>query len=353
MKLLKSACLIAVICITACHTPAPVVGQAPPPEITKDGSGRPNWVNRPADAYNPSLYKSAVGSGPNREMADARAFGEMVSIFGQKISDNLSIVETYKEKVSSGSVSVQNSVASEEAISRSASMNQLIGAEIGDRWQDTRTKTFYAVAVMQIPQARQLYTDMIDSNLQLIEKSLNIPSADRASFDAIARYQLAATLADTNGVFANVLSVLGAPYRKAELKSGEEYRFEASNVAKTIPVNVTVTGDDNNRIKNAFSSALTGKGFRPGNNNSRFVINVTVSLKPVTFPGNNNKFTTWVVDAQLTDKTSGQVLIPYNINGREGHASQDNADRFAINAAEKKVKEDYLEVLTEYLESAL
>jgi hypothetical protein len=42
-------------------------------------------------------------------------------------------------------------------------------------------------------------------------------------------------------------------------------------------------------------------------------------------------------------------LIPYNINGREGHNSLPNAENRAISAAEDKIAKEYSEKLNDYL----
>ncbi|MDR3284779.1 MAG: hypothetical protein LBS97_06345, partial [Treponema sp.] len=118
-----------------------------------------------------------------------------------------------------------------------------------------------------------------------------------------------------------------------------------------IPVNVVVEGDTEGRIRNAFSEVFTKAGFRTGNNRSRYVMNVKITVSPVEMKS-PNKFSRYVVDASLVDTADNTVLIPYSINGREGHATQPEADVRAIRAAENTIKSDFAEKLAGYLSSA-
>jgi hypothetical protein len=55
------------------------------------------------------------------------------------------------------------------------------------------------------------------------------------------------------------------------------------------------------------------------------------------------------VDANVTDTTTGIVLFPYNINGREGHTSLSEAENIAVGSAEAAITNDYLNALRVFL----
>jgi hypothetical protein len=59
------------------------------------------------------------------------------------------------------------------------------------------------------------------------------------------------------------------------------------------------------------------------------------------------------VDANLVDTGSGNILLPYNINGREGHATVSEAENRAILGAERKINEAYGKILSDYLSALL
>jgi hypothetical protein len=76
---------------------------------------------------------------------------------------------------------------------------------------------------------------------------------------------------------------------------------------------------------------------------------VDVSLQPVDLPGNANKFARIELAANLTDTALNLVLLPFNFNSREGHLSQTEAENRCVAVAERKINEEYAELLTDYL----
>jgi len=69
----------------------------------------------------------------------------------------------------------------------------------------------------------------------------------------------------------------------------------------------------------------------------------------VDLPNNTNKFTRYLVDAKLTDTMRKSVLLPYNLNGREGHVTISEAENRALRTVEQTISTEYLKVLTDYL----
>jgi hypothetical protein len=200
-----------------------------------------------------------------------------------------------------------------------------------------------------------LYADLIRSNRQTITDLITMSNTEKNTFDGYSRYQLAAVIADVNRPYANILSLTGntSGIEPGSLKNGDDYRLEAVNITKTIPIAVAVTNDRLDRIRSAFVSVLSSIGFRSGGNNSRYVLNVTVTLTEAIFPDKTYKHAQYVVDANLTDTVEGAVLLPFNVNGREARADLPQAENMAISAAEKKIKDGYGQLLLEYLAALL
>jgi hypothetical protein len=312
-------------------------------------SGQPAWVNSPDAVYNRSAFVSGVGSGNNRDQAEKNAFAALSSVFHQSLQQDQTIITSYQEMVKNGAATGwTENTAVDNAIKTSTAM-ELVGAEIRDGWSDG--KIFYAVAVMEKAQTARLYTQMIQDNQKIIDTLTDILAASRNSLDSFARFQFAATLADLNKVFANVLSVINAPI-PAGMKSPESCRLEAAAIIKNIPVSVVVQNDRDDRIRAAFAAVLSAAGFRTagaGVNNARYQLRVRLSLSEVTYNNNPNKFARYVIDGNFTDTSSGAILFPYNINDREGHPQLPEAEDRAVRAAEDKIKGEYPGVLTTFL----
>jgi hypothetical protein len=236
-------------------------------------------------------------------------------------------------------------VSLEESIRTSTAMD-LVGAAIRGVWSDG--SLFYAVAVMENAQTAQLYAEMIRDNQRIIDTLTDIPAAGRNNIDGLARFQFAITLAEANKVFANVLSVIGAPI-PAEMRQSEEYRLERTAIVRAIPVSVLVEGDRDNRLRSAFATALATEGFRTGGSNSPYQLRGRISFSEVQLPNQPNKFVRYVLDGDFVDAAAGETLFSYNVNGREGHLSISEAEARALRAAEAKIKDEYAETLSSFL----
>jgi hypothetical protein len=326
---------------------------SPRPDITRDKTGKPSWVDKPDSVYDERYYIARVGTGGSRRQAEAAAFGNLTGYFGQSIRADLQAVEVYKQRVASGTVDISSSTDAVEAIQISSSMESLIGAEINDVWNDG--KTHYAVAIMDKAKLIPVYQGLIEANLNLIDRLTNVPAERRITIETIAAYHTAASIARANSVFVTVLEMLGGPKTRASLKSSDDYIYEAGEIAKLIPVNVVVENDSGGRIRGAFADVLSKAGFRTGNNSSRYVVEARLSISPVDLPNQPNKFSRFVLDAAFTDtdKNTSVILFPFNINDREGHISQSEADQRAIRKAEARVKGEYGKVLQDYLSGTL
>lgn len=158
-----------------------------------------------------------------------------------------------------------------------------------------------------------------------------------------------------NVYFSNLVRLLDAVPPDGVV-AGDRFRLEAQNIIKTIPVGIRISWDRQGRIFGAFAKCLSDLGFDSGSgilggaaSGPRYVLNVTVSLQPVELPGNENKFARIEVAANLMDSRENLVLLPFNFNGREGHLSQTEAENRCVATAERKINEEYAELLTDYL----
>ena len=252
----------------------------------------------------------------------------------------------------------------EENINVSAT-NTLIGAEVPEPWYDNRD-TWYAAAVMDKAKTEKIYTDMIKANLSLIGNLINMNQVEKNTLEGYSRYHFAAVTADINMSFANVLNVIGAPVPSG-LKGGDEYRLEAINIARVIPVRVVVEKradvDRAESIRNAFSRALSETGFRTTSDNAPYTLEVNLGLREAVYPDRQTEFVTneiaaeyahYDISANFTDTTTKTGLLPiYSIGGEAAQSTLREAENRAIIAAERKINEQYKDWLSEHLAQRL
>jgi len=316
--------------------------------VLNTGKNQPVWVSSVYSVYDRNQYVAASSGASSRGMAEKNALSNLIAFFGQSIYADQTITNVYREVVTSGkTASYTDSTAVNNTIRTAASMDSLVGAEIREVWYDSKSE-YYAVAVMEKAKTAQLYSEMIRANQNLINNLINMSLAEKNSMEGYSRYQFAAVVADINISYGNLLRLIGAT-PPGELKKGDDYRLEAVDIAKVIPIGLKVQNDKSGRIEGAFAKAVSDLKFRSGGVNSRYVLDVNIVTSPVDLPNQPNKYTRIELKANLRDTSSGTVLLPYDYNTREGHVSQSEADNRAYAAAEKKIKDDYAKIFNNYI----
>jgi len=313
---------------------------------------KPAWVDSVDAVFKRSQYVAASGNASNRDMAEKNALANLTAIFGQSIKADQTITNTYQEATRNGvTTGWTDNIAMQNTIKTSSSMDTLVGAEIKEVWFDSKG-TYYAVAVMEKARTAQLYNEMIKANQNVIDNLISMSQTEKNSLEGYSRYQFAAIVADINITYGNVLQVIGSPL-PAGLIRGDNYRLEAQNITKAIPVGITVKNDKAGRIQGAFAKAFSDIGFRTGGTNSRYSLNVDITVSPVDFPNNPNKYARIELSANFTDTSDKSVLLPYNFNSREGHSTISEAENRAYMTAERKINEEYKNLLLEYMSHLL
>jgi len=311
------------------------------------GADRPAWVNDVYSGLDRNRYVAALGTGRDVAQAEKSAYANLTDTFGQAIQVSDTAITSYHQVVSSAAAARWTESSSlESVIQTSASLDILLGTEIRERYNDR--SGWYAVAVMDKPRATSLYNEVIRANLAMIERLTNMNQAEKNSLEGFTRYHAAATVADINVSYGNVLRAIGSPLA-GEIRDGSGFRFEATGIAATIPISVNVSGDRNNRIRDAFAGVLAEQGFRSGGTGSRYQIQAELSLEPVEVANPNNVFSRAIINANFIDSNTNAVLIPFNINQREGHRTTSEAENRAIALIERRIKTEYSQALQNYL----
>jgi len=115
-------------------------------------------------------------------------------------------------------------------------------------------------------------------------------------------------------------------------------------------ISVSVNEDRGGIIQNAFTANLSAAGFTISSTNPDYLLNVTVTVKPLIMTNSRNQFATLDLTANILDN-NGKLLLPYTFTMREGHISQASADDRVVNEAVKKINEEYSSLLNGIIES--
>jgi hypothetical protein len=338
-----------------CNRP-PARNAAPDRQGNVASGPRPAWVDAPEAAYPRTRYIAAVGHGSNRNLAERDALARLTAVFGQAVQSELRTITSFSEAVRDGVIQVSEDTSVQNAIITSAQMDSLVGAEIADNWHDAQNNIHYAVAVMERERTSILYADLIRSNERIIAGLVDMPPQARNSLDGFARFRLAATIADVNRVYANVLTVAGNTrgINPAEMKRGDDFRVEAAGIVRNIPVGVVVSGERGNRIRNAFAAVVSNTGFRSGPDNSRYVLRVSYNVSPVELSG-QNQFVRYELIAHLEDTAGGNssLFAHPSMVGREGHLTLAEAEERAFRAVERRIPAEFEPAFRQFLDNLI
>jgi len=321
-------------------------------KTTPSVKNAPEWVNSVHSVFPRSQYAAATGFGSTRAMAEGNALASLTAFFGQTVEVERTAASSYQQAIVNGVMDGWIDTAEMRAnIRTTASMDNLMGAEIKEVWFDSKN-TYYAVAVMEKARSAQIYRELLQVNLNVIKNLVTMTPNEKNSLDGVLRYRFAAIVADINVSYSNIIRLLDSPVPSG-VTGGDQYRLEALNITKTIPINIRVTNDRNGRIYGAFARCFADWGFEATNANARYVLNVNTVMSPVDLPNNPNIFTRIEVSGTLTDTRANLVLLPYNFNSREGHTTQAESENRAIFAAERNVNEEFASILSEYFSQLL
>ena len=316
---------------------------------------QPEWVRGGTHArFNRVTHLTAVGSGNSRHAAERDALGRLVAIFGQSIHFDERTTELYWGIMGSGVATTWSErVDIEGYFERQAGMDSLVGAEIGDFWDDGRGTSF-ALAVLNKAMATRVYSGRIRANQEVIGNLTNTALiGERNTFNGFARYQLAAVFADMNIGYGEILSVIGAPQYARGLRSGDDFRREAQEIRGAIPIGINVRNDRGGRIHDAFAGAFSDLGFRIGGTGSSYVLDVDISVTlDQRFSAHHDAWLTWAyktLRAELRDARTGTVLLPYTVREREGHVNRTWAEDWVFRRAVETIGREYGNLLADYL----
>jgi len=335
--------------IFSCKTSNPSAGGS---GASVNPNRAPEWVNAVDAVYPRTQYVAATGFDTRRVMAEANALAALTAFFGQTIQVERTAASSYKQAIASGVVVGWIDTAEMNSnITSTASMDNLLGAEIKEVWFDTRG-IYYAVAVMDKVKSARIYNELIQANLNIINNLVTMTPNEKNTLDGVIRYHFAAVVADVNISYRNIVRLLDAAVPDG-IESGDYYRLQARNIIRVIPISIKISNDKSGRLFGAFAKCFTDLGFETNTGNSRYALNVNAVFSTVDLPTNPNKFVRIELAANLTDTSLGLVLLPYNFNAREGHITLSEAETRTVLVAERNINEEYSGLLSAYLSSLM
>lgn len=314
----------------------------------------PDWINTPATVYPSSSYITYVGYGADRDSAEIKALQGIASVFGQSIKSDSESSQRMIQAKSEGKIATTNISSFNQNILRSVDVNNLIGVEIKEFWFDG-TSSWYAIAVLDKSKAFDIYNDMIKKNAAAISTILENNADDLNSFDGYAAYDFAEDIAVENENHLKKISVIkpdSVSTVKSYCVSSKELHAKKIEIAKNIPICISVENDVDGKLTSAFSESTASLGFRSTDDKSaRYILSATVHLERSDTSDGKTTRCRYNISTYILDFETNQQLAPFTATGREGHISYEEAKNRAIKSAEAKIRKDFKKSFSDYLKT--
>lgn len=346
-KIIKNLC-ICVFCsllifLSGCATTAKT------DKAQTAGGKAPLWISEPSSVYPEAVFLSGVGYGPSRSDAEAAAAAVLTKAVSQKVEAQSSSIQLMDTEASAAQ-NVRRSFSS--VIRTSSTVDEISGLAIKETWMD-RDGNFYALALINREEVGTHYEARIRACEDGINDFILFAADNPASFEAVSALKKAAAAAAENEKNLSLLSVIHpGKYKNLSLAYKNTQTVEALlyREIEKISIIVEVENDKNKRIETAFLKALKEAGFKASipfsglNTDTVFyVLKASITVEP--FKGktaSDNTYVRYTVHADLIDKRTGKIVLPWSISGREAHITQSEAENRALRTVENGIKEKFL-----------
>lgn len=322
---------------------------------TQGAANAPLWVRDLAAAYPGEQWLCAVETGADKNAAEAAALASLARSFRLDIAAMVSAEENYLYRVEQNGRKSTASGAEFKSLVREinavSSVSGLSGVE-REYWPAPGGEV-WALARMNRAECAARYSSAIAEQEKLIAL-LQTSAASRRGLDAWAALAFAADAAALADNWYALRSVLRPETAGAAPAYGGEAAVRAAmrEAARTVTVDLSVSGDSGGRLAAAFTEVFTRRGFRTGAAGRSCVLQARFVLEDTDQSGGGFAYARWNLSAALSDP-SGAELFAWSDSGRQGHANRGEARERALRKAEEAAAAAFSEAFDAWAASRL
>ena len=234
---------------------------------------KPEWILNPYSRYPSEQYLCGVGMAKELNNAQNEALKNIAGFFETRV---IAVTKSMEREKSSSSGYQTNSETSSSV--KAIAEGTLKYTRIMETWQDPKTKTFYALAVMDKIAVQTIYRNEIDDCEEFIENCLT-PNDDplihyAKILSAIDKLQQTQDAYTYYNALASDSGILLKPFHS--LQELVELRNYA---ARKIPLQIRVFGDSSGLLDASLKNVINQMGLLE-NDNPEYQIVATVNPEP-------------------------------------------------------------------------
>ena len=196
--------LLCLCVLSVCAASAFAAKKSDKPKATK----MPEWVLQPSAVYPNASFITYVGNAEDRNVCEVNALQGLASVFGQSVKSDTTANTRMIQAKADGLVANGNVQAFSQEVKRKVDVDNLVGVEVKEYWQDAASGTWHAIAVLDKAKAADIYSNMIKQNAGAIDTVLKNIGSDKYSFDSLGAYDFAEEIAVENEKNLNKISVI-------------------------------------------------------------------------------------------------------------------------------------------------
>jgi hypothetical protein len=301
---------------------------------------KPSWVDGMSSDYPPAQYLTGVGQGQTRSTADDQAYGALARIFTAQISAQSKDWETYLVVEERGQSRDERRLTLEH-VTQVSTDKMLENVSIIDRWYDSNTATFYALAGMHRLQSETALLERIaelDRSIESDVLEVHLTTDSLAKVRGLRRAARNLILREAYNADLRVVRVSGqgttTPYHVHELTHQLE-----EIMSKNLTLAVVISGDHVEPVRQALTEGLIKEGLQvvllpSGDTESagveshhlpELLVRGLVRVWPIDIRDPYFRYVRWCSDFEVVERVSQRILGSISRGGKEGHLSDREA----------------------------
>lgn len=293
----------------------------------------PIWIDMPYATYSKKEYLVAVGEGKTRLDAENVAFSNLVKVFGTTVEVDARSF-TRVDKVNGGTVDeiFQTESRSEREIDVRA-LHNIENVSIAEFWQDSRTKQWYALAVLPKKKTAQIFAGKINALNVVIQKYLDDAEYEEDLLYKFSLIDMAAVYAQQNENLYKYYNIL-LPQPVDNMYNYRQIKAKADSVARGITFSIN-RENYNSLTKFTIEEMVSALGMRMNDLNPTYIFN-----EKLVYQGTDNSFGIYILNyifnIELLD-TAGNSITTFTFKGKEGGSNEADALRVLGNRLAKDI----------------
>ena len=311
---------------------------------------KPDWVDASSMEYPREHYVIGVGAADDRATAEDRARGEIAKVFSTNVSINTDSTAT--ETVNGGQNNFSQAVSQTV---KTASQKVLEGVQVVENWQDSATKVYYALAVLDKAKARAAIADKIGAlDSQAVQWKSQLDSAT----DKLAKAKAAMKLLRVLGArreLNNELRVVDDSGQGAKPPFDESIvKPAAAKAVAALDVSVQMAGNGAPEVETGIVSGLNAFGLQAikgAKEGADLGVEGQLDSKPMEGDGSKWKWARSTVTLTLKDARSGKIVSQFDASDREASADYAEAVRRSHVEISKRIADKLSAAITSYFEN--